>query len=450
MTIYGKRVPRDSKNGVCGLSRRNQAPRDTGDTGESPGTHGPIRLTEDAITALRVDGRDRIVFDRLLAGFGVRVTPAGTKLFVVQARVGGKPRRMSIGAFPDKRLTDARSEARAALIDLKAGRDPKAEKASRTKAIEAGQTTVEAFADRWLEEYVRPKLKPRTVADYEGLLEQRIKPSFGHLTVAAVTKDDVLKFHAALARTPRRANYAVATLRAILSYAEDVGLRPPQSNPARKIKMYRERPHERFLSEAEIKKAADAIAAAEGEGKIGPHAAAGLRLALFTGARSGEITAAKWDYFDRARKVIRLPDSKTNTPRTIYLSDAAMAVLAGVPRVGPYIVAGAKPNEPLKNLGRCWIVARKYAGLSDVRLHDLRHSYASLAVNRGVSLPMVGKLLGHKVAATTQRYAHLAKDVVSEINDQLGDAMTAAIEAEEAPAADVVRLPRRRRGSNDG
>lgn len=149
-----------------------------------------------------------------------------------------------------------------------------------------------------------------------------------------------------------------------MTFAEDVGLRPVHSNPARKIKLYRERSRERFLSEAEISKAAEAISTVERDGKIGPHAAAGLRLALFTGARSGEITAAKWEHVDRARRIIRLPDSKTNEPRTIHLSDAAMEVLAAVPRVGPYIVAGAKPNESLKNLGRCWTVARKRAGLT--------------------------------------------------------------------------------------
>src|SRR5262249_56744453 len=133
----------------------------------------------------------------------------------------------------------------------------------------------------------------------------------------------------------------------------------------------------------------EGIAAAEGAGKIGPHAAAGLRLALFTGARSGEVTAAQWAQIDWDRKFIRLPDSKTNEPRTIHLSDAAIEVLRALPRVEPFIVAGALKGEPFKNLRRTWIIAREYAGLDDVRLHDLRHSYASLAAGRRVSLPMI-------------------------------------------------------------
>jgi integrase len=210
--------------------------------------------------------------------------------------------------------------------------------------------------------------------------------------------------------------------------------------------MFRERPRERFLSELEIGKAADAIEQAERAGKMGPHAAAGLRLALFTGARSGEITAAQWKHVDWGRRLIRLPDSKTNEARTIHLSDAAVEVLKALPRVGPYVIAGAVPGQPFKNLSRSWIVARAFGGLEDVRLHDLRHSFASLAAGRGVSLVLIGKLLGHRVAATTQRYAHLARDTVATVNDEIAAAMVAAIEkGAGAPAANVVKLKRRRK-----
>jgi integrase len=150
-----------------------------------------------------------------------------------------------------------------------------------------------------------------------------------------------------MARIPRRANYTISTVRALLNFAIDLGLRPPASNPARRIKMYRQQLRERFLSEAEIGKAADAIKQAERAGKVGPHGAAGLRLALFTGARSGEITAIEWNHIDWDRRIIRLPDSKTNEPRTIHLSDAAIEVLKTVPRIGRYVIAGAKPDDPI-------------------------------------------------------------------------------------------------------
>jgi integrase len=176
--------------------------------------------------------------------------------------------------------------------------------------------------------------------------------------------------------------------------------------------------------------------------------AAGLRLALFSGARSGELTAAQWRHVDLGRRIIRLPDSKTNEARTIHLSDAAVEVPKALPRVGPYVIAGAVPGQPFRNLSRSWIVARAFAGLDDVRLHDLWHSFASLAAGRGVSLVLIGKLLGHKVAATTQRYAHLARDTVATVNDEIAAAMAAAIEkGAGAPiaAVNVVKLKRRRK-----
>ena len=147
--------------------------------------------------------------------------------------------------------------------------------------------------------------------------------------------------------TPRRANYTIATIKTLLGFAVRCGLR--SNNPASGIQRYREYKRERFLTVAEIGAAADAIMTAESDGVIGPFAASGLRLALFTGARSGEITATKWDHVDWQRRLIRLPDSKTNEPRTIHLSDAAVEVLRNVPRVGPYVIAGARHGKPFKS-----------------------------------------------------------------------------------------------------
>jgi integrase len=293
-------------------------------------------------------------------------------------------------------------------------------------------------------DFVTPKLKPRTAFDYRKLLAKHILPTLGNLTVAELDRDRVERLHVDMAHIPRRANYTLAVVRALMNNAIKRGLRAPGSNPASGIKMYRERSRERFLSEAEMNAAAGAIARIEQEGKIGTFGAAGLRLALFTGARSGEIAAMQWDHIDWQRRIVRLPDSKTNEARTIHLSDAAVEVLKGVPRVGPYVIAGASTKGSYKNLSRAWTVARVYAGLEDVRLHDLRHSYASLAAGRGVSLQMIGKLLGHKVVATTQRYAHLARDAAQSVNDDLGAAIQAAIAQKPAPSAKVVKLPRRR------
>jgi integrase len=377
------------------------------------------RLTQSFIEAQSGDGRDRIVFDSQVPGFGLRITPIGTKLFIVQARAAGRKRRLTIGMPPGMSLSKARGEALQALAAMRSGIDPTVERRARS----AKSITIRALSERWLTEFVVPKLKPRTQYDYKQLLVSYILPALGHLTVAEIAREHVEKLHLSMSNKPRRANYTVATTRALLSFAVRHGLKA--NNPARDIKAYRQNNRERYLTEAEFAAAAAGIGAAEKAGVITPFAAAGVRLALFTGARCGEVTAFKWEHVDWARRLIRLPDSKNNEPRTVHLSEAAIEVLRRLPRIGEFVIAGRRASYT--NLSRAWATARKLAGLKDVRLHDLRHSYASLAVARGVPLYTVGKLLGHRDPATTQRYAHLAPEVVQAANDELGAAMQAAI-----------------------
>jgi hypothetical protein len=178
------------------------------------------RLTQALVAELPADGRDRIVFDALDSGFGVRITKSGAKIFVAHARVGATLHRVSLGTFPKITVAAARGLARTALRDMRAGRDPVAERAARERAGENTAVTIAMLAERWMADEVRPKRKPLTTRDYERLLNDKIKPALGHLRVAQITKDDVLKFQASMAATPRRANYTISTLRALLTYAE--------------------------------------------------------------------------------------------------------------------------------------------------------------------------------------------------------------------------------------
>jgi integrase len=395
------------------------------------------RLTQFFVDQASADGRDRIVFDNRAPGLGLRITPTGTKIFVAQARVLGRKRRITIGyasGAGGMSLAKARTEALHTLLAMRQGVDPTAERKARLRASAARSITIRELSERWMVELVIPKRKPRTVSDYKQLLSRHILPTLGNLTVAEIDRERIERRHVEMKDTPRRANYTLATIKTMLGFAVRCGFR--QTNPASGIQRYREKKRERFLTEVEIGAAADAIAAAESDGAIGPFAAAGLRLALFTGARSGEITAIQWEHIDWERRLIRLPDSKTNEPRTIHLSDAALEVVRATHRIGPYVIAGQKHGTAYKSLSRAWMIARKYAGLEGVRLHDLRHSYASLAAGRGVSLHMIGKLLGHRVPATTARYAHLARDTVQAVNDEIGAAMQAAIKK---PRSEVVR-----------
>ena len=232
--------------------------------------------------------------------------------------------------------------------------------------------------------------------------------------------------HVALKRIPRTANLAVGDiLGGLLAYAVELGLRT--DNPCRKLHRYPERAHERFLSEREQAIAMEATDAAALAGEITIYAAAGIKLALLTGARMGELCAAQWRDVDWQRRFIRLPTSKTGDPRTIYLNQAAIAVLRAIPHAGPFVIAGGRKG-PYQNLSQSSVKVRRRAGLEDVRLHDLRHSFASAALKAGIPLAVVGALLGHKRMATTARYAHLAPaDTVAAASDVVGAALEAAI-----------------------
>ena len=331
------------------------------------------KLTERLVESM-APGRDRIVFDTT-PGFGIRVTPTGTKIFIAQARVAGRKRRVTVGYYPELTVMQAREQALQALADMRHGNDPVVERKARVQAAAAGEMTVAELCDKWLADYVRPKLKPRTVLDHERLIAKHIKPALGHLSVARVGRDDVVRLHVDMQHIPRRANYTVSVVRALLNFGIDLGLRPPASNPATT---------HQDVSRADARAVPIRRRDRQGRrryraGRAGredrpPRCRRPAACPVHRGSESGEVTAIEWKHVDWDRRIIRLPDSKTNEPRTIHLSDAALEVLKTVPRIGRFVIAGTRPDQPYKNLSRAWIVARAYADLGDVRLHDLRHS----------------------------------------------------------------------------
>lgn len=403
-----------------------------------------VRFTESFVRSqVPLGPREMLIFDAGQPGLALRVIPSGAKTYVVRVKIDGRQVKVTLGRVGEISVAEARDAAREAITDLKAGQSPALAREARKQAAKAGLVTVGEVADRWLDEVVRPKRKPLTVRDYELVVKNHIKPKFGRKPIAGIKHSDIVTWHAEGRRTPRAANYRVAVLKTLCSFAERVELRPPNSNPCKGIEFYPERLVERFLSADELAKAAQAIDDCEKKGVVGPFAAAGLRLAIMTGARSNEIVGLKWEYLDLKRRVARLPDSKTGA-KNLHLSPAAVEVLKTVPRVGPWVIAGANPEKPYVRLGHAWERVRTTVGLDDVRLHDLRHTFASVAAANGLSLPMIGKLLGHKIPATTQRYAHLAVDVTTEANDAVGAALTAAMVPKPKPPAGANVVPLRK------
>ena len=401
-----------------------------------------IRLTDEIVAALKPAARDQFRFDRLVSGYGLRMTPGGVRILFAQARVGGRKVRLKVGEWPAMRVGEGRELARMAITDIKNGRDPVIERRARVQAVQAGSMVVAALAEEWLDAH-GPKLKPHTVSDYRQLLRDYILPAIGSMAVTHVSRNDTDKLHAAMAAMKRRANYVVSVGHTLFAYARLRGLRP--DNPFAGVKRYQEKQHERFLTESEVARVDDAITQTEMAGRIVPQAAAGLRLAMLTGARRGEVTGAKWTDVNWKHRLIRLSDGKTGA-RTIYLSEPAIAILKALPRTGEYIIAAPRGTGQYKQLTKAWIKVREMAGLPDVRLHDLRHSFASTGAAHGMTLQTIGRLLGHKRITTTMRYSHLASEQVAAANDQIGSIISGAIDKAATTPANVVKLPRRKRG----
>ena len=260
--------------------------------------------------------------------------------------------------------------------------------------------------------------------------------------MTALTRADVARLHYARRSTPYQANCMLRALGAMCAWAEGHGLLPEHGNPVRRVEKYREHPRERFLSPRELYRLGRALRAAERCGAITPWAAGAVRLLLFVGARRSEILEARWEWVDLDRATILLPDSKTGK-KVVHLNAPALDVLAALPRLdgNPYVICGGKTGEHLVNLGKAWQRVRKAALLDDVRLHDLRHSFASVAVAGGLTLPLIGGLLGHRQTQTTARYAHLAADPLKAAAELVGSRIAAAMAGTKNT---VVELPKKR------
>lgn len=374
------------------------------------------KITKRLVDATEGQISDQFVWDSDLAGFGLKVTPAGRKVFVLQYRIGRKSRRMTLGAFGALTVDQARSLAQTNLRIVARGDDPMAEREAKCDEKTTGE-----LLDQFLADHADAKLKSRSSAEYRRLAQTLVPSKLRRMPIAEVARADLSKLHNSLSGTPYQANRLLAVLRKFFNWCERDGYRPDHSNPALHVQPFKERKRERFLSPAEIAQLGSVLSAVETEGAHGPHVVAAIRLLLLTGARLNEVLGMRWEWIDWESSLVRLPDSKTGA-KTVFLNAPALQVLSGIPRLAdnPYVICGQKKGERLINLQKPWQGIRARAALNDVRIHDLRHSFASIAVASGMSLPMIGKLLGHSQPQTTARYAHLADDPMRAASDQIG------------------------------
>ncbi|MGA8688684.1 MAG: tyrosine-type recombinase/integrase, partial [Methyloceanibacter sp.] len=282
--------------------------------------------------------------------------------------------------------------------------------------------------DQFMIEHVKSKRKASTAREYERTAKLYIVPRLGRRAISEIKRQEVAKLHHELASKPYQANRTLALLSKFFNWAEKHGLRPDGSNPCRHVEKYRENRRERFLSEAELARLGYALRAAERDQTATPWAIAAIRLLTFTGARLSEILTLQWEHVNAEHGVLMLPDSKTGR-KAVHLNAPALAVLDAIPRLegNPHVICGAKAAQHLVNLEKPWRRIRRAAGLEDVRLHDLRHSFASVSASSGHSLVVIGKMLGHSQPATTARYAHLADDSLKSASDAVAARIAAAM-----------------------
>jgi integrase len=424
------------------------------------------KLKKSVVDDAKPKAKRYILWDGELRGFGVRITPAGAKSYICQYRLhgrAGKTQTVTIGAHGTLTPDQARKLAFGVLSSIKQGEDPAADK--RRQKQEAGTaTSIAGLGEEFLDVYVSKK-KPRTLKEYRKLIENVIAPGLGKLTVAGMTYGDVESWHHRLAGTPASANRSLAVLSKMMSWAIQRGARPDRQNPCKGINRYKENKKQRFLRESELSALGAAIREAETTGVaweidrtvptskhlpknadnrrtvLCPFAAAAIRLIIFTGARHQEILQLQWDHVDLAAGVLRLPDSKTGA-KTIALNPPAMAILAGLPRLAdnPHVIPGDVPGAPRVDLNKPWSNVCKLAKLTDVRIHDLRHTLASHGQAAGLTLSLVGGLLGHKNTATTAGYAHLWDDPLKDAAHRVGARIANALDGPPPTTAEPVPI----------
>ena len=368
-----------------------------------------MRISQQSVKQLEPKPKTYSVWCSELKGFGVRVNPAGTMSFIAKYRVNGKQQMTTIGRTDSLKAEAARRRARELMGSAAMGINEIAiEKAERSAS------TITDLAERFLEAYVPYHLKPSTQKDYRRSIEKFIIPRLGRTKVRDLDRAAISEFHQGFADTPYQANRILGTLSVMLTQAEIWGMRPEGINPCLRVKRFREKKRERFLSSEEMGRLAESL---DKEAKEAPSAAVAFRLLILTGCRLGEIQKLQWRDVDFEREEIRLSDSKTGQ-RTVYLSPQGTALLLSIPRIegNPHVIIGKQPGGYLTDLQKPWRRVRARADLEDVRIHDLRHTFAANAAASGLSLPMIGKLLGHTQAQTTARYAHLAADPVRTAN----------------------------------
>lgn len=402
----------------------------------------PVKLTRVSVKSAEKSDARYVLWDSELKGFGLRVEPTGTKTYIARYRAGGGRtgtlRQFKIGSASKLTPDEARDAAEKALARVELGQDPQADRAAKRE-----ESTIDALCDEYLKRGVAIK-KVSTIKLDKIRIDRHIKPRLGKKKISDVTRDDVLRLMNDIGSgairseaTPRTrggkgaASRTIGLLSGIFNYAVESGLRA--DNPAKGVKRFKDGKRERFLSPKELGTLGDALRAMEAEG-LSPSHIAIFRLLALTGCRKDEIRCLKWSEVDSERQCLRLSDSKTGA-KVVQLGAPALEAITLIKRTkSPWVFPDPRDASiPIRNLDWAWVRVRRAACLEDLRIHDLRHSFASVAVSGGAGLVLIGKLLGHADVHSTSRYSHLADDLIRAAADKFSNTIDAALTGKTKP-----------------
>jgi len=408
-----------------------------------------VKLTKTVVDGAPPRKKAYILFDSQITGFGLRVFPTGTKTWILEYRANGGGRKehkkkYTIGSIKDFTADEARKQADKKRAEVVIGMDPQAQKASERSAI-----TMKELSKLFVENLIKAKRSKNTMDGYEVALDVHILPAMGSMKADKVQKTDVEKLHNRLAATPYMANKVLAVISSMYSYGATMKHVSNKENPAEGIEKFKEFEKERFLTTEELIRLEETLVVAETVGlpwdineeaqskhlrkdnrvtAISPYVTAAIRLLMLTGARLREILELEWAMVDLQSGVLKLSKSKSagsdSGKKDIILSQPAVEVIKRIKRIGRYVIAsdsaGTPEEKPRADIKKPWARACRHANLEGVRIHDLRHTFASHGVNGGLGIAIVSRLLGHKNISTTMRYAHLENDALKQGVNRIG------------------------------
>ena len=375
------------------------------------------KLSKTVVERIKATDQDVVVWDNTLPGFGVRVKPSGVRSYIIQYRNRNTSasRRLTIGQHgPLLTFDQAKKQARAMLADAMRGEDPVEIRKTARRAPSIADLAVD-----YMERHAVPKKRPKSVRDDRAMLDNIILPKLGAKKVDAIGRRDVEAIQVGMKDRPYQANRVLSLLSKMFNLAIEWKWRP--DNPAKGIERYQEQKRERWLSDEELRHLCAVL-----DEHPNTRAANAVRLQLLTGARLGEVLTSRKDDFDLHRGIWTKPSHQTKQKRTEHLPLSAQALILVTLIIetsdagSPFLFPGNKPGQPLHEIKKFWSVVLREAGIVNYRRHDNRHTYASHLVSSGLSLEIVGRLLGHTTATTTKRYAHLADDPLRAATDQFG------------------------------